>query len=344
MIISRLFLIISFLFILFGCDNSSAVLSPDKIDSVDAIISEINAVVSDIESGTYGETHSLLVFKDNKMISENYFETFPAAEVHYQYSVTKSFASALIGIAIDKGFIKNTDEKIIDFFPEYTNIQNLDQRKRNIKISDLLSMKAGFQWDEWTYSYNDLRNDAVKLIRSDDMVKYMLDLPMVNAPGERFVYNSGASMLLSGIIQKVSGISTEEFARIHLFEPLGIESWEWESGKDNHTNTGWGLHLLPKDMIKFGRLYLDHGKWNSDQIISKKWISESTSNKGNNYGYQWWLNGANESYSARGWGGQFIFVSPEHDMVVVTTAENFNSSDNPAGLIIFDRLLNALTN
>lgn len=303
---------------------------------------QIDEIVSDIEDGVYGETHSLLVYHDGEILTENYFEPFDATQVHYQYSVTKSITSALIGIAIDQGLIQSVDQKLLDFFPEYDDIKHLDERKKAITLKDVLTMRTGLVWDEWTHPYGDERNDTYDLIASSDMVKHMLDLPMNAAPGTRFTYNSGATMLLSGIIENVSGRSTESFAEEFLFTPLGIRDWKWEQGfNDNLTNTGWGLHLLPQDMLRIGRLFLDNGRWKERQVVSKEWIEESTQNYGNRYGYQWWHYGPDSTYSARGWGGQFIFVNTERNLVLVTTAGNFQDS-NGAGQRLAERIMGIL--
>lgn len=331
-----------FYLIFLGCLSFSACETSEQTINNDVLLSEIEKINADISAGAFGETHSLLIYQDGAYLTENYWGEFDKTDPHYQYSVTKSVASTLIGIAIEEGFIDGVAVKLLDFFPEYQNIQNLDERKQAITLGDLLAMRAGFQWDEWTYSYNDLRNDAVKLIRSDDLVQYMLDLPMADPPGSRFIYNSGVSILLSAILQSATGMDTETFAENYLFSPLGITSWEWERGKDNLINTGWGLHLIPRDMVKIGRLFLNNGQWDGQQLLSPQWVSEATSNKGNNYGYQWWLNGNRGDFSARGWGGQFIFVLPAYDMIIVTTAGNFDNGSNPSGLQIYEQVVRAL--
>ena len=313
-----------------GCKSLSAQKKSD--------IKVFDEIINDIKSGNYGETHSFIVYKDDKLLVEKYFRGYSADKLHYQYSVTKSVASILIGIAIDKGYIKSTEKPLLSFFPSYKDIKNNDERKKAIKLKDVLTMRAGFKWDEWTHSYYDRRNDANKLIRSNDLISFMLDLPMAQAPNEQFRYNSGCSMLLSGIIQNTTKKTTEEFAREHLFEPLGVKEWKWETGKDGLFNTGWGLHLKPLDMAKIGLMVKNKGVANGKRIVSEKWINTSLQNYGRNYGYQWWLSGNDSSYSARGFGGQFIFVLPKKNIVMVTTAGNFRNSSNPSGLIMAEKI------
>lgn len=304
------------------------------------ISNSLDLIIVDVENGVYGETHSLLVYDEGSLLTERYFEGWSASDVHYQYSVTKSVASTLIGIAVDKGFITSLDTPLLDFFPDYPDIQNDGAWKQSITLEDVLAMRAGFQWDEWTYNYLDERNDANKLIRSDDMIQFMLDLPMASVPGSQFTYNSGCSMLLSGIIERTTGLTTEEFAQEHLFQPLGISQWDWEQGNDDLFNTGWGLHLRPLDMLKIGQLFFNNGVYGGQQVVSQDWVQTATSNQGNNYGFQWWLSASDSSFSARGWGGQFIFIYPNENLILVTTAGNFNGGSG--GFQLLERIRNSL--
>lgn len=300
--------------------------------------SEVEKIIADARNGLYGNIHSLLIYQNDQLLAEEYFGGYDADSIHFQYSVTKSVASLLVGIAIDKGLLSSTSEKLYQLFPEYEGqIANWSSLKGDMTVKDVLTMSAGFQWDEWTYTYTDTRNDANKLIRSNDLMKYVLDLPMAFTPGTRFTYNSGCSMLLSGIVENTTGMTTEAFARENLFYKLGIEEWDWEQGNDQKFNTGWGLHLRPKDMLKIGRLVLDNGKWNGEQIVSAEWLKASSTNHIANYGFQWWLSG--NFFSARGWGGQVIGIVPEQNLVVVTTAGDFGGG-LPAGIRILNKLVN----
>ena len=296
----------------------------------------IAQILGDAKNGVYGDVHSLIVFQNDEILLEEYFGGYDEDSIHYQYSVTKSVASMLIGIALDKGLISSVDDRLLSFFPEYeSRLANMSADKEGLTLKHVLTMSTGFKWDEWTYSYTDSRNDANKMIRSNDMMKFVLDLPMVRAPGSRFTYNSGCSMLLSGIIESSTGLTAQQFAKEHLFDKLGIGEWRWEQGNDQKFNTGWGLHLRPKDMLKIGQLVLNNGIWNGEQIVSQAWLNESKQNHISNYGYQWWLSG--DSFSARGWGGQTIAIAPEDDLVVISTAGNFGGG-SPPGLQVMNRL------
>lgn len=303
---------------------------------VSPLQSMVNSIVSEAANGAYGNIHSLLVLKNDELITEQYFNGFDADSIHFQYSVTKSISSLLVGIAMDQGHLNSVDQKLYELFPEYSgSIANWSDKKAGLSLKNVLTMSAGYQWDEWTYTYTDTRNDANKLIRSDDLMKFVLDLPMAYEPGSRFTYNSGCSMLLSGIVENSTGMSLETFARHNLFDKLGIEEWQWEQGKDGKFNSGWGLHLKPIDMLKIGKMVRDGGLWEGQRIVSESWLQASQTNHISNYGYQWWLSG--DFFSARGWGGQVIAIVPSQGLVVVTTAGDFGGG-GAAGIRIVNQL------
>jgi CubicO group peptidase (beta-lactamase class C family) len=294
--------------------------------------------------------HSVLIIKNGKLVLEEYFPgvdfqkgyaDFGRDHLHGVMSVTKSFTSTLIGIAIDQGMIKGTDADLASFFPEYSKQLSVDGKDK-IKLEHLLSMSAGFDWDETTYLYSDVRNPYATLIGFDGryMLGYILGRPMKDRPGSKFCYNGGLSMLLGRIIEMRSSLKVKEFAQKYLFGPLGIQKYEWgywDAG-EMVPKTDGGLFLRPRDMAKFGYLFVNKGKWNGQQIVSVKWIKEATKEhvplyfnparlKG--YGYQWWINKFEinskiiEACTARGWGGQFIFAFPDLNLVVVFTAGNY---------------------
>jgi CubicO group peptidase (beta-lactamase class C family) len=327
-----------------GCDDY-----PFELDK--EILAEI---VNKIEVGDYGNIHSLIIIHNDSLVLEKYFQGWTRHMLHPCFSVTKSFTSALTGIAIEKGYINGVDEKILSFFPEYSDFENLDKIKESITLKDVLTMTAGFTWNEMSTPYYVIwripnpKNDAIKLGFSTDLIKSVLDLPMSNPPGTKLVYNGACTLLLSGIIKNKTGQSAEEFAEINLFNPLGITNWKWETGPNEITLTAGGLYLHPVDMAMFGYLYLNNGIINDKQIIPDKWVKESTAKKmvfDNvnkyvdgffSYGYQWWgftddffdrlWQGTpprmNDMYTANGLGGQFIVVIPHLDMVYLSTGWN----------------------
>ena len=268
---------------------------------------------------------SALVMRHGSLVMEAYPQRYAGPAVKRKlYSATKSFISALVGIAIQEGFLESVDQKVINFFPERT-IKNLNARKRDITIEHLLTMTPGYQWD---------MGDGSRMRESQDPVQYVLDKPMVAAPGRVYNYGDGASHLLSAILTQVTGLTTLEFAQQYLFTPLGITDVSWESKEDVNFG-GSGLYLTPRDMAKFGSLYLNEGRWGEKQVVPAKWVAHSTRTyvRGegyiaeteayiDGYGYQWWTVPESGVFYASGMNEQRIYVIPELDMVVVFTANN----------------------
>jgi len=229
-----------------------------------------------------------------------------------------------MGIAINKGIISDVNQKMTDFFPEY-EIDNLTADKKNITLEHMLTMSTGLEWYEMEYSYGDERNSFYQWVRSDERVKYVLDLPMTAVPGTDYNYNTGVSHLLSAIIQKESGMRTDSFAMKNLFEPLGINDFYWFIEPNGIPTGGHGLLLSPRDMAKFGYLYLNNGIWDGTQVVPENWVKESSKPLIQRkyitdfyYGYQWWVRPDNY-YCAVGYAGQWIYVVPDSDLVVVFT-------------------------
>ncbi len=273
--------------------------------------------------------HSLLVVHKGYLVFEQYYETYKQDTRHELYSCTKSFIATLIGMALDQGQISSTALPVLGFFPGRT-FANLDPQKKAMTLEDLLTMRAGLDWQE---------NDAgyTALYRSRDWVRYMLDKPMVQAPGTQFVYCSGCSHVLSAIVQQATGLNTLDFARKNLFEPLGITNFRWDTDAAGISIGGWGLQITPRDMAKLGYLYLHGGVWDGQQIISAGWVENATrshtSTDGDlGYGYQWWTYPSLKGYAALGRYGQTIFVIPWADLVIVTTA-NMDDHDEIFQLI-----------
>jgi CubicO group peptidase (beta-lactamase class C family) len=298
---------------------------------------KLNILVEDIKEGNYGKIHSLIIIHNDSLALEKYFMGWTRHMLHPCFSVTKSFASALIGIAIKEGYIKGVDEKLLSFFPEYGNITNLDERKKAITLENVLTMTAGLSWDETQPYFDECgnvnpENDYMKTSQSNDWIKHVLDLPMSHDPGTIHNYNSGGSHLLSKIITNKTGKTAEEFASENLFSALGITNWKWENDPNGLSNLCCGLHLHPVNMAMFGYLYLKNGFLNGKQIVPKNWVKASTSTKISiynpykgevwiNYGDQWWINKEATSFYASGAGGQYIYVMPSLNLIVVITAD-----------------------
>ena len=268
---------------------------------------------------------SLIVYKDNSIIKEKYFHNGASDIEHDVRSVTKSVMSTLIGIAIDKGFIQSEDQTINVFLDPL--VGNLDSAKSKIRIRDLLSMSSGFYGNELSSS-----SEYNNWISAPNQLLYTLSQPLVSQPGQTFYYNSGASHLLSIILTQATGMSSYNFAKQYLFQPLGISDHNWSTDKQGSNNGAAGLRLTPQDMLKIGILYLNGGIYNNTQVVTRSWITKATTAKittgtvipfESDYGYLWW-NGRAHSRSyffANGWGGQFILVVPELSLIVVASSE-----------------------
>ncbi len=219
--------------------------------------------------------HSLLILRNGTLVLEVYYPPFTSQDKHMLFSVTKSFVSSLVGIAVSEGKIQGVEQPVLDYFQDLP-IQNLDEAKQNIRILDLLNMTSG------------LTSDDEVMGESQDWAQFTLDQPMYTEFGREFDYNSGNSHLLSAIIQKTAGQTTFDFAREKLFEPLCIQDVYWAADPSGVTQGGVGLMLTPRDMAKFGLLYLNQGNWEGKQVVPADWIEASFQPNELEYAYQWW--------------------------------------------------------
>jgi CubicO group peptidase (beta-lactamase class C family) len=278
---------------------------------------------------------SILIVRHGYLVYENYMGLPDRVNISSNvYSCTKSISSALIGIAIDQSYL-SLDDRLVDIFSHLT-IQNLDSRKEAITVEHLLTMTSGLPWDEWTYPYGNPNNDWNRMTTSPNWVEFVINRPMTNTPGTRWVYNTGGSHLLSAIVHQTTGRSTLDFADEHLFGPLGITEYYWSQDPQGNVNGGSSLQLRARDMAKFGFLYLHNGTWDNQQIISSSWVAASsighaTVSSSTEYGYQWWIHPNVGAFAAHGYMNQHIYVIPDQDMVVVFTARS--SEFNPMRLI-----------
>jgi len=273
-----------------------------------------------------GFMYSLLVVKNGKLIGEQYFNGADRYYADHTCSTGKTYTSALVGIALRENYLTSLDQKMMDFFPEYAKA-DLDPRKYEITIRHLLQMRAGYAFEE-SGDYVD------PWFQSADMMEYAIKVPLAADIDQTFAYSSHSSHILSGILTKATGMSTYEFAQQYLFDPLDITVKRWDQDSLGYY-FGFGyLWFSPRDMARFGQLYLDKGFLDGQQIIPAEWIEESTQEYSADaswfkkhfedigYGYQWWLAqaGGYDVHFALGHGGQIIANIPELDMVIVTTA------------------------
>ena len=296
---------------------------------------------------------SIIIVRNGLVVLEEYPSgNYTPHMKHFLASCTKSIVSALIGLAVREGFLEGTEQKLLDLFSD-RSIDNLDSRKENITIEHLLTMTAGFDWDEWSYEYDDPRNSATQMYSSADPVQYILDLPMRSNPGEEWTYCAGASHLLSAIIQLSTGMTTLNFANLYLFEPLGISNVRWLRDSQGIYRGSSRLSLTPRDMAKIGYLYLNEGFWDGKQILSTDWVARSGDDivhlGGNTpewspegYGYQWWTIPSLGVYYAAGARGQKICVFPVYNLVVVFTA--YLNDPTHENVIITDMIISSIIN
>ena len=262
---------------------------------------------------------SISIIRNGNMVLDAYFYPFSKSQRHNIHSCTKSIMSILIGIAIDRGYIKSVDQPIAELLPPNT-IDSLGDDKRSITLEHLLKMASGLDCrDSYRYNWKGLN----EMKRSGDWGQHVLNLPMVGPPGSNFEYCNGLSHLLSVIITTTTKMETREFAEKNLFTPLGISEIAWEKSPQGIDVGYSGMWLKPHDMAKIGWLYLNKGRWGKQQLVSSSWVETSTrghieARQALKYGYQWWVND-DGNYSAVGYGGQYILVAPEMNMVVVFT-------------------------
>ncbi|UPT86760.1 beta-lactamase family protein [Bradyrhizobium barranii subsp. apii] len=307
--------------------------------------------------------HSVVVVRHGKLVFEQYFpgydqpwgqpdgqHEFTATTKHDMRSASKSVASLLVGIAIDRKLIEGVDEPVLKFFPDHQAAKQAGWEA--ITLRHLLTMSSGIEWDE-ARSWTDPKNDEPHLTFEADPIGYVLAKPVAAPPDVLWTYNGGGTELLGNILERVSGKPLEAFAREVLFQPLGISDFEWKAYKNGKIAAAAGLRLRPRDAAKIGQLVLNRGQWNGRQIVSADWIAQSTTPRfqaigyfGSTmfYGYQWWMGrslaGDKEIkwVAAFGWGGQRIFIVPELDLVMMTTAAQYGQPKE--GLAAIDILTN----
>jgi len=320
-------------------DNSDG-LQTASLDNTKLDKGLLSKMVTKVVAGDYPNVHSILLVKGGKLVFEEYFYEYTEDSLHELRSASKSFISALTGIAINKGVIKSVNSRVLPYFTEY-KITDGYELKKKITIRNLLTNQSGLDCD----ISNELSaGNETTMNNSDDWVKFTLSLPMSDTPGGKGMYCSGNPITLGRIIEKASGSDLHDFANENLFKPLGINYFNWNFKPEKANAEDFcQLYLTPRSMAKFGLLYLNNGKWDGKQVISKEWVKESFAKhsviQNVNYGYLWWLKYIDaeevryEGYAAQGNGGQRIFLFPKEDLVVVITGGNYNSKSPSDELI-----------
>jgi CubicO group peptidase (beta-lactamase class C family) len=319
----------------------------------------LDSLDRELASGQHGYIDSMLVIRHGRVAFErrythdyhalfvgkgapwiyNYYDPdwhpfYKDTALHTLQSVSKSVTSALIGIAIGRGEIADVNVAVMPYFTTFHAAP--DPRRDRMRLWDVLTMTTGIRWDEFTADYTDIKNNCAQMEASEDWVQYVLDQPMAAEPGVTFVYNSGATELLSYVLRKATGKDVADYARERLFGPLGIRSFAWKHTPRGLADTEGGLYLEPRDLAKFGYLYLHEGRWDGRQIVPAEWVRQSTrwlvdtGWRVPGYGFKWWVlsrpgdtgAGTHEAYAAIGYGGQYLIVVPQLDLLAVFTAWN----------------------
>ena len=317
----------------------------------------------ELSAGKEGYVDSMLVIRHGRIVYEktydrardyarlfqgkgepgiyNYYDPgwhpyYKGTHLHTMQSVSKSVTSALIGIAIRRGEIPGVDAKMMPYFAAFKIPP--DPRRDRMTIRNVLTMTTGIRWDEESTEYTDPANNCAVMEGKEDWVRYVLEQPMAEDPGKVFVYNSGATQLLSYLIWKATGKQADDYAKDHLFGPLGIDYF-WKRTPKGLADTEGGLYLAPRDLAKIGYLYLKDGVWDGTRILPEGWVASSTrastrtTDGAFGYGYQWWVMpakgaGSHDAYAGWGYGGQFLIVVPDLELIAVFTGWNIYEKES----------------
>ena len=281
--------------------------------------------------------HSIMIVRHGHVVAEGWWKPNSADTTHIMNSLSKSFTSTAVGLAIWEGKL-SLDDQVLKFFPDESP-NNPSENLKSMRVRDLLSMSAGHETEA-----------PIRDSKEISWVKTFLSHPVPFKPGTHFLYNTPGSYMLSAIVQKVTGKTVYDYLQPRLFKPLGIENATWEKSPQGINLGGWGLYVRTEDIAKFGLLYLHKGVWHGKQLIPRAWveasISRQTSNGSNpnsdwdqGYGYQFWRC-RHRAFRGDGAGGQFCVVMPEQDVVIAITAD---TSDMQSELnLVWDKLLPAI--
>lgn len=277
------------------------------------------------------QVYSMVTAKDGVIIDEYYGEGYDETSVFNLHSCSKSFTGALIGIAIDEGYIGGVDDLLSAYLPQ---VLELGEEKQTLTLRHLLTHTAGLSWYEWGGGYSNWQ----EFQSAPNWVEYILGRDLVAPPGTVFNYSTGNTHLLSAVLEKATGMSALEYGKIKLFTPLGMESVAWRTDPQGVTDGGNGIAMTARDALRFGQLYLNGGIQNGVQLISLDWLAASTTlqNAGPGgstgaYGYQWWMRsfGGYDTYYAFGAWGQYIFIVPQLNLVTVIASHYPENSYAP---------------
>lgn len=338
-------------------------ISTPAAEGLDARV--IDAIHADISRGKYGLIDKFLLIRHGKVVAnhqykQNYdsialhYDTVPGmfnyddpewhpyykrTDLHSLQSVTKSVTSVALGIAIDEGHLPDVKIHPMELFAGYKQ-DFTDPRRKAITLEDLLTMRSGIDWNE-SGSYENDNNSCIVMERSNAWIQYVLSQPMREPPGTKWEYNSGVSVLLGKLVGISTGRRVDVWTDEKLFKPLGITRYFWKTTPDNEVDTEGGLYLCAEDLARIGYLFLNNGKWGDKQIVSEQWVRKSISpvvpdiipanqRADSGYGYQWWIPSTKPFiFACNGYGGQFLMVAPEYDLIAVFNGWNIHDHRYP---------------
>ncbi|MCP3447492.1 serine hydrolase [Bradyrhizobium sp. CCGUVB14] len=300
------------------------------------------------QAGKVPGLHAVLVSQGGKLLFEHYGQgpderlgaalgdvVFGPDVLHDLRSVSKSIVGLAYGVALAEGKVPPPDAKLYAQFPEYADLAAQPGRDK-LTIHHLLSMTLGFDWDELTIVYGDPRNGETAMEAAPDRYRFILERPIVGEPGVKWTYCGGATALLGRLIARGTGEALPAYCRRVLFDPMGFGPSDWRVGRDGEPRAASGARLLPRDLVKIGQLMLAGGSWNGRSIVPTDWVRRVTTpvvpiSFGRHYGYHWYMGDFATAqplhwFGGVGWGGQYLFVIPARDLVVVIHCGNYQRS------------------
>jgi len=326
---------------------------PGDLSELDRALKKAEDRIATSPLVSYRNLESFIVWSAGAIRFEKYYNGASPDSLHHIQSQTKSIVSLLMGIAIDRGLVGSEQETVSRWFPESFNAED-DPMKSSVTIRDLLTMSAGFKWEEWL-PFDDPNNDNMNMYNGGKYLSYALSRRMAVKPFTEFKYNSGCPMIVAGIIEKATKMPLDDFAEKYLFGPLKINNYSWLKDPAGFCHAGGGLSMLPADIVKIGILVSNNGKWDGRQVVSEEWIRKvtrsyiSTSFDTSGYGYFWWIrdmhikgNKTIMMASAEGAGGQKLYVFPEYKLIISFTEHNYTTPQvgplfiNESVLPVFD--------
>jgi CubicO group peptidase (beta-lactamase class C family) len=338
--------------------NGPSVSRFDKLPADNRYASQIEAIARDTNNGESLEeyldasgTTAFLVIHDDRLLYERYFDGYDESSIHTSFSMAKSFASALVGIAIDEGHINSVNEPITNYIPE---LLEKDERFESITIRHLLTMSSGIKYEEGGDLPWSEEADDTKTYYATDLRKLALENSRIEGkPGEYFEYNNYNPLLIGMILERATGMSVSRYLQQKLWKPMGMEadgSWSLDSTENGFEKMESGVNARARDFARFGMLFAEEGNWEGRQLISRGWVEESTradtsTDPSQDYQYFWWVNtpeGESYHFSARGNYGQYIYVAPEKDLVIVRLGKEEGEQGYDYWIYLFEELATTL--